>query len=945
MQNAQINEKNQLDKINVIKYKFNDPDPHSFIYTGMKKPDMKLKTVKINGKEFTLENTMIVNPFFVGINGGSALTLTSKELFQTYKHVYVMCVKDNQKINKDVMRIFDHIIDKTLLGEICNKFTLIKTGFQLFRNYMLKKKANLVEKEILETYFNSNKSTDKQTNTYGLDEIVIPMFELNESKVNMYIGLHGGNTEINKITDIVSLVSYYNRSYKEPVEGQLNQLLTSIETTLYWKYQKNCNFNMNDIFNMRSLSYNGHRLDTIRYATLSGARSINNLLTSLSENKIKNKRDYHLSNTEHTTIKSEHMNISQVLRDLENRTFYPTIDGGTYTFKNDEIADLFDRISNEEQRYNLLIRLMVSKDYCHHVANNKRVLIRNYDLFEKYKPVMAYFFGYTWATLYLEESIFTTRSTKKNRFVFEIETACELPMFPFSMENLHHNPYLTIFLNRDLIDAKTNCMSIDALEDYKKYYGLCTKDEAFKRFNTFTSGKNGINLLDSLDSKIFSFSGSIIPACLQRRSPLIDLCTDENMAYDDIWTTFHSHYYSGADVDVMCGSTTVADFLQHGSTFLETICKNAGCDRSDLKIVPNKKMAVVVSKHFFKECVDDLNSELQTNYTADELIKIFEEATKENNEEINTLPGEILHYFYVDYVQEKNESIKKWKINQKLNNIEFDKELVTAYNTITPQDEMNIKMISYELNETMIRKKDSEMYYFVNDFRSEENQVPAEENFLVFKFGESIKFKISSDKIKRSLEIFMVSPVDPLNTVARFHKPCVRAYFQGKNIYMLPSFITSMMTLINIDYKYFAGSRDPIEIINKYRMRGYSVILNTNEKKSVYMYNKNVDNCNGMFKVDESNKNKFFGPRSLNDNIFKPGVYKLGLPQNIYKPSEHRYIKSVQELKNYYSQNYGYNFDKASINIFDFTTISSKGNMEPLQIWVADAFFDFVNKN
>ena len=37
------------------------------------------------------------------------------------------------------------------------------------------------------------------------------------------------------------------------------------------------------------------------------------------------------------------------------------------------------------------------------------------------------------------------------------------------------------------------------------------------------------------------------------------------------------------------------------------------------------------------------------------------------------------------------------------------------------------------------------------------------------------------------------------------------------------------MTLINIDYKYFAGSKDPIEIINKYRQRGYSLPLNDSE--------------------------------------------------------------------------------------------------------------------
>jgi hypothetical protein len=34
---------------------------------------------------------------------------------------------------------------------------------------------------------------------------------------------------------------------------------------------------------------------------------------------------------------------------------------------------------------------------------------------------------------------------------------------------------------------------------------------------------------------------------------------------------------------------------------------------------------------------------------------------------------------------------------------------------------------------------------------------------------------------------------------------------------------------MNLDYKYFAGSQDPINIINKYRMRGFGCWLNMNE--------------------------------------------------------------------------------------------------------------------
>jgi hypothetical protein len=157
---------------------------------------------------------------------------------------------------------------------------------------------------------------------------------------------------------------------------------------------------------------------------------------------------------------------------------------------------------------------------------------------------------------------------------------------------------------------------------------------------------------------------------------------------------------------------------------------------------------------------------------------------------------------------------------------------------------------------------------------------------------------------------------------------------------MLPSFITAVMTLINIDYKYFAGSRDPIEIVNKYRMRGYSVILNPNEKKSIMMYNKHVDSTNGMFKITEDAE--AFGPKDLNNKIFKPIVYKQGLPAELYTISKHRYINSITDLKNVYDREV--NVKNCPINILDYNTINKSGCIAPLQMWIADAFYDHVNR-
>jgi len=916
------------------------------------KPKTKKITLTLNGSAIELSDAMIINPFFTGVDGGSVVSLDLRSLYQNYKNIYVMCIKDDVEMNdsnrKSIMNIYSKLLSRDDLVDSCKYFKLIKAPASLMRNFFLRKRANLVPGPLLQELYPV--SEDR----YDVDAIVSPMFEMTESKVLSYIQMYCTDTTINKLSTALSFVSYYNKYNSYMFNEKIRIMIKTIDTLCHWRNPDNCNINMDVVFNKRSFTYNGHRLDQIRYTANTGAKTINNVLDNIDQRKkslVKTDDDYlaAIRDDDKTFRKAEHMNICQVLKESENRTFYATIDEGQFGFTKDDIADLFDNITNEQYRFELFNTMLVSKELCHFVINNKRVLIRNSDLFQKYKPLYSYLFGYAWLTMYLEESIFTTKATKNHRFAFDIDTAYNLPVFPFTMENVHSNPYVSLLLSRDLIDPKTNCMSINALEDYNKYYGVCSNEEALKRFNTFISGRHDINIFNGIDPNIFSISGSVIPACLQKRSPLMDLCTNtDDMIFDDAYGTYFNHYYSESDVDVMCGVNTMSEFFNHASIFLEKLVSNLSCKRSDLRITPNKKMAIIITKHFFKECVHDLNGELGTDYTPETLIKLFDEGLSSDissNDSIsdsntNNLPKDIINYFYADYVQEKNELVKKWRLLQEQTNTRFDQELLSSFNTITSPEEMAIKMVSYDITEEDTNKRDSEVYYYVNDFRDEDDKVPKNRNYMVFKFSETIKYKISSDGLKRVVEIFKVSPMDPFNTVARFHKPCVRAYYQGGRFYMLPSFITAVMTLINIDYKYFAGSRDPIEIVNKYRMRGYSVILNPNEKKSIMMYNKHVDSTNGMFKITEDAE--AFGPKDLNNKIFKPIVYKQGLPAELYTISKHRYINSITDLKNVYDREV--NVKNCPINILDYNTINKSGCIAPLQMWIADAFYDHVNR-
>jgi hypothetical protein len=900
-----------MEKVTRISFDLDDPetDLHEIINMNIT-------------KEEELDDNIMVNPFFIGIQGSELQSLSSKDIYQNYPNVFVMCMKNSVSLNNDsklLMKIFDYTVERNEFNTICNMFTLIPTNKNILQNYNFKNKALLLDRNFLVKYFGY------LNYQFEFDEIIIPMPELNESKAQIYSNLYTTYMNANKFTDIVNLISYYNNGYTQSIDRQMCLLLSNIDISNFWENSKNCNFNMNNIFNKRKLSDN---------ITIRTGEIINN----------RDGNDNYIDDIKNSDTKSEYINIYQVIKKSPNRTFYVENLDMKQSFTKEMISSIFNTISNIKYKTKLFNQLLTSKELCHLVVNNQSVLSICSDILTKYKPLYAYLFGYAWATLYLEESIMTTKTTKNNSFVFDINTANKLTIFPFSMENIHNNPYITLFLDRSIIDVSTNAISIRSFFDKNnKYYGTCDLTEAKKRMNIFITGRQDIDIFKGVEKNIFSVCGSIMAAVIPKYHPLIDTCTNNDMSYIEKMTTYFNHFYGNSDTDVMCSTSSMVQFIKYTTQFIDKISDNLDCSIDDIKIDSIKKSAVIISKHFFTECLKDIEIKLGIMYTTDRLIDIIGTySKKQNNSSNNTNYQNILHYFYMYYIKYRNNMNYKWNQIQHEHKLNINKNIAYAYKSIIPINDMKVKLTKYIPVKNDITPRDSEIYYFVNDFRDSDNKVSPDENYLVMKFSESLKFKIYAPKLKRHIELFQTGR-DPFSTVARFHKPCVRAYYQDDNIYLLPSCITAMMTYINIDYKYFAGLRDPIEIINKYIMRGFSVILNFNEKKLMVKYNKNNNNHNGMFKIDS--KQIPFAPKNLTDKIFKPGKYILGLSDDIYDYKDTMvYLNTIPELKEIYKKYYNCDTQKAPIDIFSFTAIGSDGTMKPLQTWVIDAWCEFINQ-
>jgi hypothetical protein len=942
-----------------------EEDPHDFLTIGLNVDEQELMADEVK-KENTIKlksTTKIVNPLFVPLQGGNAMAIPKKDFYTIYSYCYSLLLRSDVVVDKNVVsRIYQREMTVSELRDVLKNFTLVKTDIKILHNYRFKKVTNLVNRTTLDALFNH----DEKRYNFQEAEFVVPLFNLTESDARNYLSLYTVTQNIDALSSIMATVNLFNSGYTVPIDQSVERLLQNIDPRSFWTMSKNCNFPLFEIFNDRSFAYNGIRLDKIKAETLEGAKDINHLIREIeAKDAVTRRRKVHnvdgnayalpgndtgeddsnsdsKSNemTSERFSKAEFQNLYKVLRNQKDRTFYVNTPNLNVT-KND-IADIFDRITNERYRFELFNTLLVSKEYCHLVYNNRRVLTRNADLFKKYRALYSYLMFYPHATMYLEESILSTKSTKYHRHVFELETARALPTFPFTKTNLRRNPYLTLLLPNDVVDPETNLVGLHTPYDHEKYMGLASTEEAMRRFNIFCTGDPDKELfnIEGVDTSILSVSGSIMPACLQKLSPLFEKCSSADTPYVKRWQAFFDHFYGESDVDLMCRCDSVSQLIMYGTKFIQHVCKIMDIERSEIEIKPCKKSAIIVTKHFFKECLDDVNDAMGTDRTAQELIDMFDQIDMNTyTEDFEEL---IQEYFYTDYCTQKSKRNLEWRKSKKENSLKFDRELERSFTVFTAFKDMAIKAASYDISEVTLHRKDSEIYFFINDFRAEEDKVAPEENFLVFKYSESLKFKINSEKMMRDVEMFKINNYDSFNTVARFHKPCVRAYYQTGKFYMLPSFITAMHTGINIDYKYFAGSRDPANICQKYLSRGFGIILNASEKKGMLTYSKAVDEYNGMYKIQ--NAEQLFGPKDITHNFYCPGVFKLGMDREVYFDHQTRYAITDADVIESYKNESGYDptDPECVVNVLNLNPVTRTGNVAPYKPWVADAFYDYT---
>jgi len=868
------------------------------------------------------------NPFYVGNNN---LQL-APAVYYKHKRVLGLCLKnglsDSNVTSFDTRKIYDKSTSDDDIQELTQYFTLVPLSMKLINNKFHSNCTLVLSREILAPFNSLNIILENE-------ELVIPFPDINESQVRVYGSLYESDYEFNTVLLGYTLYQYYNcDTYKNIVLERLSRMTTDLKESNYWNNPYHCMINITDLFRNRGFRFK-EKLSPHIKASLTGIQTgiqdatTKDIIEKLFASGTTDKAEYDIQENVYRKMTFTDA-ASGITKKGKSYKLYK-IDNTPCEITKGQINELFQSITDRKLLFNLFNSLLLSKEYCHLAINNQVVLAKMKPFFQdKFITFYNYIFSYAWTCMYLEECIVKTRTKHTNRYVFDINTANQLPFFPYCHENIHLNPYCTLLVDDKVLASNDNCHGLPMISNYKEY-GIDTLTGFVNKMNIFTSGNPDISIFDGLETvsndsnkwKHFAIGGSIIPACAQKRSPLVDQVTTNDMSFTEKYTRFFNEYYSESDIDIMCNSNSVFQFIDNVNQLVTVIKKNlskiATKDVSDSVTVESyKSLCVLINTKF-------IESQMSSFGTLDYIIN-------------NLKLPEIKERIYEEYFDVKKESNKK---NRKEH---VGNKLYEEFYRIAPIDDMNVMITTYEPDKDHQTIYDSETCIYLNDILPKDEQVAPEKNIQVMRISENIKFKIKSPHLKHSLEVFRTKYPDYFSCVARFHLSCVRGYFDGETTYLLPSCITALMTFTNIDYKYFSGSRDPIEIINKYRMRGFGTLVNETEKSYIIKYNQSIEKWKKLFNFAPNKKH--MGSTKLNIDLFKP-IKTLGLVTsvpNTYRNVQSEYITTMEEYNEYFKTNYGYDIKNIKVDFLKFSAIKSDGNIEQLKRWTLEAAFDELNK-
>jgi hypothetical protein len=587
---------------------------------------------------------MDANPFI-----NTSIKITDKELYSRFSRILFICLKDNVKHDEEILNPTISDINKLMTN-----YTILETkNLRLVKN--ISDKLMIINTSILKKYFDYE---------FKDEELVIMMYLVNENSLKSYLKQHNGLSNLEEYIRCIYIDKYLDREISSELE-RINRtnLIKVIDENNFWSLNI-CKLNITQKFITRNFNYN----------TQHSNKDMQKIIEDINSKKFN--EDYNLNFLEKSNT-IDFKESSKIYYTLYYITEHPITNKMSIESFN-IIIDYLVHNKYKEEFYYLVMNLLSSKELCHYIINNQHVLqiISEPNIFfkqsflEKYMPVIKYILGYTWITLYTEESIKKINVSINDRFIFNIETASLLPSFPYNITEPKTSPYLPILVSDSALDFRSNCFPVLPLYSEKYDYGVCTGNTFKKRVSIFFSNTEH-DLLEGLDFNGIGITGSCIACCLPNFNPLQLIFNDFN--------EFANEYYRNADLDIISNLPDF-EFIDKAKHIIEVLRTNIsnklGHSITDIEIDSNFIKTIFI-------CVNDNYIKDNFNCSKDEIDF--------NNIEIKT-------YFYNIYIENKkkmyNDNIIKYPLEKYKNiydNVSIDKISITYKPNIYFQYNENIK--------------------------------------------------------------------------------------------------------------------------------------------------------------------------------------------------------------------------------------------------------------
>ena len=776
------------------------------------------------------------------------IKLTQHNVFKYFQEIYVLVKKTDDALS---IKLYEKEINNDDFEQLKKKLILWKVSITIIKNIKIFDRICIFSKEQCEMF-----------NEFGFifnkNNIVIPILNISfKNIINNFCDYD--RYTLDNLYNSLLLSVYFDEKFKN-IEIKIKNL----EESNYWEMPYNCLSNLTESFKDRKffkkrILINKDNKDNEDYLNMIYKQK---KYVDASNNNGKNGYKYY--------IISHSCNYSK-----------------------EDIFKMLETLDNIN-RYYLFANLMVSKKYCHLVVNNEKVLDLMKDELSSKAPLFRYLLGYAWLRFYFEESIKKRNINIKDEFIFDINTASKLPIFPFDIKFPKMNPYMPIMVSDDVLIPQNN---IGSVKNYIGFYnhGICNLDEFKYRLNLFVSNNSKIDLFKNIrwEQWQISISGSIMTACLQKQNPLEKIFNEDTP--DERFIRYVKEYYATSDIDIMIKHENIFEYMQSVKNFYNQIVENIFRDN----IILNRlfQLHYFVNINWIKKNIVNQNitfEEIYKNIDDNKIILLFKPFIK--NDYKKYIETELK-----DFNEEKKENLKK-------KYPDYFKEI----------DELIIKI-------------------HINTENTENTENTIKINY---------KYRITSPYLNHPLEIFKINGACQMGIVSQFHLPCVRAFYDGSNVYMTPSCISAHLTYMNIDYKYVAGSTDPMEIINKNRMRGFGTWLNETEIKYLIKYSLHVpfwyniyNNFNKKLIIDLNTGSlptchKLFNPRLVNKDQYT-NLQQVNLDNCYNDDFKGEEIMSIYDLTEESLITH--------IGLHKFVTINSKGFIKPLQKWIIEAYLKNSN--